>query len=266
MKVKRFFVGFLLALLAFIFLPKGIFADLAGLQSEYSQALADFNKAYSSFQIAKNSYQTYKTLAAKTESLTKTKDLMEKKDTLIMKHFAFLKEKVNSSIGISDEEKKYLFEQADREILFYQNHLSLIPAISTLKDAVTQNNKITDQIKLTDIKSKQILGQVLIDKVLFSEREYDQLSALFEEITMTDKRISPNKQEKIRRWLLEVKNKKILCDNLLASAQKKLAAFKIRDEVNQAFNNVRIEINQANLYLKEGSSYLNEIKEELKYD
>ncbi len=232
-----------------------ISADYNELKIEYSQKLAAYNTSYSDFQIAKSSYLTYKTLSALTKALDKAKDYLVKRDELIIKHFELLKEKGATRL-------------ADDEITFYQNHLTLVPAIANLKDAETVAKKAEDQIILSNVKSKQILGQILIAKV---QAIGDSYSALINdsdglEAKIVELKKSGNNTDKLERWLVEVKNKKILCETVLAQVSDKLNSLKAKaGDLEKDFNEARIDISQANLYLKEGANYIREILEEMKY-
>lgn len=254
-KIIAIFIIFIISFLLFA-KTSPVMADYAALKIEYSQKLAAYNTSYSDFQIAKSSYLTYKTLSALTKALDKAKDYLVKRDELIIKHFELLKEKGASPL-------------ADDEITFYQNHLTLVPAIATLKDAETVAKKAEDQIILSNVKSKQILGQILISKV---QAIVDSYSTLINDQNGLEAKIlelknSGNNTDKLERWLVEVKNKKMLCETVLAQVSDKLNSFKAKaSDLEKDFNEARIDISQANLYLKEGTNYIREILEEMKYD
>ncbi len=253
---KKTFIFFLLFYYIFFKHPLISRADYSSLKIEYSQKLAEYNEAYSDYQIARGSYLTYKTLAALTQALEKSKTYLTKRDELIIKHFELLKEKSNSKI-------------ADGEITFYRSHLSLITAIATLKDIETVAKKAEDQIPISNVRSKQILGQILISKVQEINNSYSNIinetSGL--EAKIMELKKSGKNTDKLERWLVEVKNKKMLCETLLAQVNDRLNALKGNSaSVEKDFNEMRIDISQANLYLKEGANYIKEILEEIKYD
>lgn len=250
-------------------------ADFDGLRQEYLDKLSKYNEAYSQFLIAKNTYQTYKTLASLTQAIENAKSYLKVRDELIIKHFELLLARLDeinfTSLIISDAQKKI----AQDEITFYTNHLGLIPAIATLKEVNASADQAQTQIPSSNLKSKQILAQILIAKV-------EKIKAVYEENTTATEELINNlkadfqtnqtpqmrtKIDKLDRWLVEVKNKKRLCEDKLTVIKTSLAALKPKDtDLENRFNEARIDITQASLYLKEGVSYMKEIEEEMKYE
>ena len=249
--------------------PSLAFADFASAKSEYNDALTKYNQAYSDYLIAKNSHQTYQTLASLTEALEKSKIYLEKRDELIISHFGLLLEKIETSDFSSIILKESQKTVAGAEIAFYENHLGLIPALATLKDAAAAAAKSEAQIPSSNLRSKQILGQILIAKVDSLKYKYASLGASIEENINELKKNSSRKTkiEKLERWMVEVKNKQKLCENKLAVIKTGLANLKVKStNLEQEFNTLRIDITQSSLYLKEGVGFMKEILEEMKYE
>lgn len=258
---KIFFIAvfFVLCSMTGFFAPQ-VSADYASLRTDYSQKLTEYNTALSNYQIAKNTYSTYQTLASLTKALDAAKVYLQNRDDLIIKHFEMLDTKIDNV-----SYKKIVND----EISFFQNHLNLIPAVATLKDVTSVAKKSEEEIVLANIKSKQILGQILINKINVLKTDYEDISVQLEAYVINLKSqptFSKEKIDKLERWLVEVKNKKNLCETNLEKVSTKLNSFKKESmDLERDFNEVRINIIQANLYLKEGTNYMKEILAEIKY-
>ncbi len=259
-KILIFLFCYFAILLGFGVTPT--FADFAGLRSEYTQKLSEYNSAYSDYTVAKSTHATYQTLASLTQALDKSKIYLQKRDELIILHFQMLDAKIDETEFVSLVGKDSLKKLADDEITFFQNHLTVIPAIATLKDVTDAAKQAEAEIPLSNVKSKQILGKILIAKVESLKTDYEKLSSQVENQILSLK----SNHDKLNRWLVEVKNKDTLCENNLLDTNQKLNSLQKQNiDVEKNFNEARIAIIQSNLYLKEGTNYMKEILNEIKY-
>lgn len=258
--VKKIILLSCIIVILFTIAASPVFADYTTLRAEYSQKLAQYNTALSDYQIAKNTYSTYQTLASLTKALDASKIYLQKRDELIILHFQMLDTK------IEDVSNKKIIND---EISYFQNHLNLIPAIATLKDVTGVAKSAEEEIVFASIKSKQTLGQILINKINALKNDYEDTSSKLEAYVINLKSqptFAKEKTDKLERWLVEVKNKKNICESNLEKVSKQLSLFKKESlALERDFNEVRINIIQANLYLKEGTNYMQEILTEIKY-
>jgi len=267
---KKLFILFIISF--FVFFSSPVHADYASQREEYSQKLESHNKALSDFKIAKNTYETYKTLSSQSDAIFKAKDYLQKRDDLVIKHFELLLEKIKL-IDFADPNKKESLNQiASSEINFFSNHLQLVSSIATTGDVNTVSKKAEDEIALANIKSKQILGGILIAKVNILKKTYNlTLFALTNEIADIKSHAlkSQDSINKLERWIVEINNKKILSENNMASSANDLDALnKNNNNMNleKKFDEIRINIIQGHLYLKEGTAFMGEALNEIKYD
>lgn len=258
-----------LIILLLVLSGRPVFADFNQTKQEYLDLLSKYNQAQSEYLIAKNTYQTYQTLAALTKALETSKTFLTRRDELLIKHFQLLNSKIEETEFSGLITKEGVKTLTDNEIVFFQNHLGLIPAIATLKDTTEASKKAEEEIVLANIKSKQILGKILIAKVQELSQTYAKLRTDVRnelEDAKSKPYFSKEKIDKIERWLVEVENKKVLCDNNLNRMANRLNGLKKESmDLEKDFNEARINIIQSSLYLKEGNNYMKEILEEMKY-
>jgi hypothetical protein len=244
-------------------------ADFNSLNQEYTQNLSDNNAALNDYKIAKNTYETYYTLSALTQVLEKSKTYMQTRDNLIIKHFNLLNAKLDMT-EMSAEQKDSLKGISDSEITFFENHLTLIQSISTINDINTISGKAESEIKNANIKSKQILGNILVGKVNSLLIPYATLMQDTEKEIgdLKSRNLKPQTTiDKLERWLVEVKNKKILTENNIAQNLSDLSNLgkNSGQDIDKQFDVIRINIIQSQLYLKEGTNFISEILDEIKY-
>lgn len=246
-------------------------ADFNGLKAEYSQKLVEHGAALSEYNVAKNTYETYQTLSSLTQVLQKSKNYLKVRDELVIKHFELLNAKIDEMEFTDPKIKESQKEIISSEISFFQSHLSLLQGVATVQDINTVSEKAEDEIKLANIKSKQILGNILTAKVNLIKVPYTNLTnKISEEIAaIKSKGLKPKTSvEKLERWLVEVNNKKILSDNNTAQNLNDLTELSKdnNQDIEKQFDTIRINIIQGYLYLKEGTGYMKEILNEIKYE
>lgn len=258
----------LIASLIFFAFTSPVRADL---KSDYAASLSDYNSSLTEYKIAKSTYETYRTLSSLTKVLEKSKTFLEKRDALVIKHFELLQAKIDEMEFNGTQNKDALKEIIVGEITFFDNHRTLIPAISTVKDVNTVAKKAEDEITLANVKSKQILGNILVAKVNALRTPYNELfQQIQDEVTSLKTRgIRPQSSiDKLERWLVEVNNKRTLAENNALQNINDLDKLNARSgqDVEKKFDEIRINIIQGYLYLKEGTNFMEEILNEIKYE
>lgn len=268
MSFKKILFSFILSLLLICNFRLRAHADFASQKTEFTQKLEEYNSSYSDFQIAKNSYETYQTLSSLTQALDKSKIYLAKRDELIIKHFQLLVAKINETDFKDENSKVSLIQKATDEISFFESHVNLIPAIATINDVTTSAGNAEGEIPLSNIRSKQILGEILIEKVRLIILDYDaNTKNLAQQISEIKSKSEKPKTitDKWERWLVEINNKRVLSENNLTEASNELSILKKDEDFGKKFDKIRINIVQGNLYLKEGTNFMEEILEEMKY-
>lgn len=268
MAFRKIICFLLIFFLSAVILPTSVRADL---KSDYATALSDYNSSLSEYKIAKSTYETYRTLSSLTKILEKSKTFLEKRDALVIKHFELLQQKVDQTEFNQTQSKDALKEIIANEITFFQTHETLIPAISTIKDVNSVAKKAEDEITLANVKSKQILGNILVAKVNALRTPYteifQQIQNEVESLKTRGIRSQPS-IDKLERWLVEVNNKRILAENNALQNINDLDKLSARSgqDVEKKFDTIRINIIQGYLYLKEGTNFMGEILNEIKYE
>lgn len=269
MKLKTSIFFFLTFFLFCTFLPVSA-DDFGNLQKDYSNLLSTYNSTLSDYQVANNTYDTYKTLSSLTQVLEKSKIFLMARDDLLIKHFELLNAKIDLT-NLEDAAKKDSLKQiAGSEITFFTNHKSLVTQVATTLDVNNLAGKAEEEIPQANVKSKQILGNILNQKVASLEIPYlDLYNGLGGQIDeIKSKKMLPQSEiDKLGRWMVEVNNKKILADNNAIQNLSDLYKLGTNNgqDVDKNFDTIRINIIQGSLYLKEGVNFMTEILNEIKY-
>ncbi len=257
--MRKFLPIFLLIVSCFfLFKATDVFADFERAYNDYLFQYDVYRKALTDYLTAKNKYLTYGTLVSQTEALSTAKTFLESRDQVITVYLLMLLER-------NPEES--LQKIISDEITFYSDHKNLIPAVGSLDDSAGASKTFEDHFPQTSIVVKKTIANLLIGKLLDFDGRLASSSAGFEQeinsIKTKGKDVST-----LERWLLETRNKRMLADEKITTAQaltNKLQPRQSAQESAKDYSNIQTNILEANQYLKEGTSYLKEIKEEIKY-
>ncbi len=225
--------------------------------------LADFNQAYSDYitqyniyrsslsehQSNRNKYLTYQTLTSQTDALASAKIFLQNRDRTLISYFKLLLER-------NDNEN--LKKLINDEVNFYQDHQTSIEAVGNLNDAVEISGKAKTHYPLTESIARKTIANILIGKLRnFYERQGNLEDNFKQQISNTN----------LERWIVSLDSKRVLALQKLTEAQTLTDQLepKSSDELSRDFGKITLLLNDANQYLKEGNSYLVEIKDELKY-
>ncbi len=234
-------------------------------------SLADFNQSYqgyldtyeayrsasNDYVTTRNQYLQYGTLNAKNDALTAGKKFLLTRDQTLLSYISLLRERITDTSfnPLLDDEEKFL-----------KDHQERIPAVGSLEDAIVISQETEKRQANFLILSKKIVGLIILNKVETAEQSfrvlYTDAQKLIESIKASGKDAST-----LERWLLDAKNKQLLVEAKITESKNLLTNLHFTDQenLNSEYNKIQFTIFEANQYLKEATSFLNELAESIKY-
>lgn len=234
-----------------------VHADFTSAYNDYVSQYNSYRLSLNDFQQNKNKYLTYKTLTSQTDALSATKTFLLDRDFTLIAYLKLLQ---------YPNPNTALLNLINDELTFYQNRHDLITAVGNLNDAADISQQAASHYPITEAIARKTIGTILLDKLQIFYTRQGKIESDF------NQRIGFLKSEgknvtNLERWAVSLANKRLLALEKLSETQTLInrIAPKTSDELLRDFNKIQLLLNDANQYLKEGNSYLLEIKEELKY-
>jgi hypothetical protein len=264
--MKKFTVLFLLVIV--LFPATLIFASTEQARKDYQFQFDIYRQQYTEFQVAKNEYEKFKTLTSQSTALDKTKSMLAQRDQLLHSYLSLLAEKLAEDQGLNSSTKQLYITIIQNELIFLERHAQLIPSIGSLDDAVRVSQELESHYKILSISIKQILTGLSIGQLSILAQKFDSVTQNAQSIMSAyGGSFTPEKQQTINRWLLQIRNKRSFFQQKLdsiISANATLEASDL-DDLESKFNAMQQSIAEARQYLSEGASFLTELKNALKY-
>lgn len=257
-------------LLLFIFFSSG-FIVYASSQQAYQDYLYQFDvyrQTYTDFQVAKNEYAKFKSLTSQSSALDKTKTMLSQRDQLLRAYLLLLNEKLNEDTGISTTTKQLYRSLITSEVTFLENHAKLVPSIGSIDDAERISEQLESHYSILQVSIRQILIGLSLGQLTILSTMYDKtLLDAQTQVQTNSSTFTPQKQETINRWLLQITNKKSLYQqkfDAISSANSLLHGNDIQN-LERQYSDLTKSMNEARQYLKEGASFMTELVTALKY-
>lgn len=273
---RQCYDGFMRKLLGFIILlvivilvcATPAFATSQQAYSDYLYQYDVYRSVYTNFQVAKNEYQKFQSLSAQADALAKTKIMLTQRDTLLRSYLQLLNEKLNEDQGLPASTKQLYQTLIANEISFLAGHEQLIPSAGSIDDITEASSQLSSHYTVLQVSIRQILIGLSLGQLSILSHYYDQ--ALTEAQTMISTyqgAFTPQKQETINRWVLQIANKRTFFQQKYDSLLQANAQLKVYDisDLDTKYRTMTMGINEARQYLAEGASFLIELKNSLKY-
>ena len=243
----------------------------ASSQQAYQDYLYQFDtyrQKYSEFTVAKNEYLKFKTLTSQTTALDKTKSMLSQRDLLLRSYLLLLNEKLNEDQGLGSTEKVTYQRLIQNEVKFLEDHSRLVSNIGSLEDSSMVSRELESHYAILGASMRQTITGVSLGKLAVISKRYDQaLADATSLIAMYHGIFTPQKQSTINRWLLQITNTKSLYQqkiDTIVSKNTQLVGTST-DGQGQTFSQITKDVAEARQYLVEGSGYMRELMEALRY-
>lgn len=227
-----------------------------------------YRQTFTDFQVAKNEYQKFKSLESQTAALGKTKIMMAQRDNLLRAYLLLLNEKLNETTGMAPSDRQLYQTLIRSEVTFLQNHAQLIGSIGSLDDAVSINNQLQSHYGVLQKSMRQTIIGITVGTLAGVKQEFDRVTAMTQAlINVSRGTFTPEKQSTMDRWLLQITNKKSLYQQKIDSINTANSSWDTSnvDEMNRKFLGLQQQVGSAWQELLEGSSFLTELVNTMRY-
>ncbi len=257
-----------LEILALTVALKPVFATSTQAYQDYLYQYDVYRQNYNDFQVAKNQYQKFQSLSAQSDALAKTKVMLTQRDALLRSYLLLLNEKLNEDQGLTASTKQLYQQLIANEITFLNNHAQLIPAAGSIDDVTQVSTQLSSHYQVLQVSIRQILIGLSLGQLSILNSFYTKdLQAAQSIIANFGGTFTPQKQQTINRWVLQIVDKQTYYQqkyDSLTQENTQLDAVDMQD-LNQKYTSMTQEVADAREYLKEGASFLGELKTALKY-
>lgn len=256
-------------ILFFVFLPSVAGASYEQAYQDYLFQFDSYRQKYSDFQVAKNEYKKFKTLTSEATALEKTKIMMTQRDQLLRSYLLVLFEKIQDpnaglSAGTADQYRRII----GNEIAFLETHALTIPSVGSLEDAQEVSKQLESHYMVLQTSIRQILTGLSLGQLAIVAKFYDTLVGNAQQIIQERVGIfSPQKQETINRWVLQIVNKRNFYQQKVdaINQQSILLDPTSPQDLDTKYNAMVRGMGEARQYLVEGISNISELRDSLKY-
>lgn len=264
----------LLTLVVFVngflwFLIPPVFANYEQAYQDYLFQFDSYRQKYSDFQVAKNEYQKFKTLTSQATALEKTKIMMTQRDQFLRSYLLVLNEKIHdANSGLTAITSNQYQRILGSEIGFLESHALTIFSIGSLEDAQDVSKELESHYKVLQVSIRQILIGLSLGQLAIMAKFYDALVVDAQNlVTQFSFTFTPQKQETINRWVLQIVNKRNFYQQKVDAIQQQNVHLNPGDyqDLDNQYNAMIRGMGEARQYLIEGISHLEEFRDSLKY-
>lgn len=266
---------FIRSIFLFVFFSLFFFAPSSKIFASTEQAYKDYiyhydlyRKDFNDFQVAKNEYEKFHSLVAQTTALETAKKMLSQRDEMLRMYLLMLSEKILETSYIADSERELYQTLIQNETVFLKNHSDRIPSISSIADASQTSGELEDHYLIYQKSTRQILTGISLGIVRGIQTSFDQTSDALTALIAKNQSVIPlRKQVILDRWLLQIKNKR-------QNSQTKLDEVATSNYIYNATTNSQLDkqyqdqiqsLEEAKRYLQEGTSFMKEVLDAIKY-
>lgn len=267
MIIKRTSVIILFSLFFFLFSTK-IYASSDRAYQDYLYQSDIYRDKYNSFTIAKNEYLKFNTLASETTVIAKTKEMLSQRSLLLRAYLLMLGEKLTEAKGMSDPDRQLYQSLITNEVAFLENHSKFVESVSTIKDAQKASSQLESHYLVLAISIRQIILGLTVSRLAELGNVYSGIMINAQILLNVAKTELPlERQLTLDRWFQKISDKRTIFlqkIDTINTAKANLKGQKIEDIQNK-FNQALPIATQAKQDLNEGTSYIRELMNAMRY-
>ena len=233
------------------------YADFNQDYQKYLQVYDNYREQYNQYITTRSQYLAYSTLNSKSAALASLKQFLTARDDVLLSYIQLILLKQPSTD---------LADQLKTDIDFVNTHKNSILAINLLEDGVLVSRELENRHLELQTQSKKASGSVLIGRLHTSISELEKLE---QEVNDMINAIKTKKKDTstLERWSAEATAKRLAASEKLAQTVASLSEFSPSgvEYVNQDFSEIQTQIYETYQNLREATSFLFELKENIKY-
>ncbi len=261
----------LAAFASFMMLVMGTSLTFATSQRAYEDYLFQsdvYRQKYNEFEIAKNEFLKFGTLTSQTAALEKTRNMLSQRDLLLRSYLLILTERLDESSHMDPSTKALYRTLLNNEIQFLDNHSLLIESVNDIEDAENVSSDLEEHYTILQKTIRQTIIALAVADLEDYGKRYDSALLLSRELVRDgSESFSIQKQATIDRWILQITNKRTLFQRRIDEVKAVNAAMKETSlpKIITDFNEMQASLTNAKQELTEGSSFLRELLDTLRY-
>lgn len=232
-------------------------SDFAQDYQGYLQTYDAYRSAHNRYITTRNQYFQYGTLTSQNEALSAVKQFLIVRDDVLLSYISLLRAKNPDPVysQLLTDEESFLFAHKDR-----------IPVISSLSDAERSAKEVEARHVQFHVTAKKLVATLFVNRIDETKLKFDLLAneaqTLMQALSTQGKDVST-----LQRWLLDAKNKEFLSEQKILEARNQVASLQgnSSNQISERYNKIQLIIFEANQYMREAITYLNELSATIKY-
>jgi hypothetical protein len=265
---RLFFVIFIFVLIVSHLTTPHVFAASQEIYQDYLQQFDQYRSTYNDFQITRNEYLKFKSLSAETSALQKTKEMMTQRALLLKTYFLLLNEKIGESQNFTAQERDFYVSSIKTANEFLDTHIEFINSVQSIKDAMRASQRLESQYAILQTVMRQVALTLNIARLRQQVNTYNDRMTEAKSLIEQAKQELPIEQHLILdRWFAQIGNKRTLYQQKEDQIVQNITAMKGKnnDELDKLYTQTLRSISEAQQELKEGTSFMNELANVMKY-
>ena len=234
---------------------------------DYVFQFDQYRQLFNNFRVALGQYQQFNSLESQQDALDKAKLAIGQRDVVGRTYLLYLNEKLTENPGLITSETQLNRTLITNEIAYLDGHSTLVQSISSMDDVEKSSQDFTKHYPLMLGGIRQTIIAIQLGYLNYFATQFESTAKEAQSlIDASRSQVTPAKQAALDRWLLEISNKRNLYQQKSKAVQS--AAFKLGgDDIEQTrkFAMIQSDLAIARQYIVEGSSFLNELLNALKY-
>ncbi len=253
------FIFYLIGLLVVVtlFVSQPVKADFTTDYQGYLLTYDAYRTAHNRYITTRNQYYQYGTLTAQNEALSAVKQFLVARDDILLSYISLLRTKNPDTVYT---------QLLNEEGSFLKGHKDRISVISSLADAEKSADEVESRYIQFQITAKKLITALFIGRIEQIQLKFE-LSSTEAQTLMQTLRSQGKDVATLERWLLDAKNKKLLSEQKLLDARSQADSLSgnTSGQINESYNKIQLTVFEANQYMREAISYLNELSQTIKY-
>ncbi len=259
------FITFLFLTFCVLVLAREVRADYASVYQDYINKTGIYQSAHSSYLTARATFLASGSLDSEDKAKAATLLMLESRDNVLVSYLNAIKEKINITQGLTDTDKNSQISQLNKEISWYNSHISRLPSAGSLQDLVSDSNEAKNEFNNSTllIVYTNLISIGAANNSFIRGEMNGEISALQSKIA----EIKANQDKDvglIERSLVDVQNKLSRSEEKDSEAKSLISSVKPGNNLSNNFTTAQSSLVNSNLYLKEANQGLLQIITQIK--
>lgn len=267
-KGTQYIIFSFVVLFVALFWTPSIFASSEKAYQDYLYQFDLYRQKFNDFQISRNEYLKFKSLSAESIAIQKTREMLSQRSLLFKAYLFLLNEKIAESPSLTAQERDFYTGSIRTEVDFLETHSQFVSSVQTIQDAIKASQQLEGRYTVIQTIMRQtVLGLNLARLRVLAE---DYNARMVEAKTLVEearKEFPAERQATLDRWFNQIGNKRTLYNQKQETITQTISSMKgnsIKD-LDQKFADTLKRITEAQQELKEGTSYMTELANAMKY-